>query len=153
MKCGIVTVYNSENCGSYLQAYALSRALKNNGHSAYVILQNFSEHSASYRNYFIKLAKTALRGNFAGVKSLMIRRRNFRQAIAQHLQVVKNTEGLDCCVLGSDVIWDITQGLFRKRHTFFWGSQFRPTKVIAYAPSVGFAKKEELHSSSIDFII
>lgn len=150
MKCGIVTVYNSENCGSYLQAYALSKVLKNNGHSASVILQNFSDHSASRRNYFKKLVKTALRGSYTGVKSLAIRRKNFRQAIAKHLQVVNNAEGLDCCILGSDVIWDITEGLFRNHHTFFWGTQFRPTKVIAYAPSVGFAKKEDLEK--MDFI-
>lgn len=144
MKCGIVTVYNSENCGSYLQAYALSKLLKKNGYEAVLLRQNFSDHSASIRNYLLKLIKTALRGNMEGVKSLVARRKNFRKAIAQHLQIVENADGLDCCILGSDVIWDVTEGLFRNRHSFFWGTQFCPTKVIAYAPSVGFAKKEDL---------
>lgn len=150
MKCGIVTVYNSENCGSYLQAYALSRFLKKNGHEAVFIRQNFSDHSASRKNYLLKLVKTALRGNLAGAKSLAVRRKIFHKAIAKHLQIVETADGLDCCILGSDVIWDITEGLFRNRHTFFWGSQFCPTKVIAYAPSVGFAKKE--HLEKMDFV-
>ena len=76
MKCGIVTVYNSENCGSYLQAYALSKALNNSGHQAVFIRQNFSDHSASRRNYLLKLTKTALRGNMAGVKSVIVKRKN-----------------------------------------------------------------------------
>ena len=150
MKCGIVTVYNSENCGSFLQGYALAQFLKNCGHEAVFIRQNFGDHSASRRNYLIKQAKTALRGDFRGVKLLAKRRALFRQAIAGHLQVVKNAKGLDCCVLGSDVIWDVTGGLFRNHHRFFWGSQFYPTKVISYAASIGFAKKEDLEKQ--DFI-
>lgn len=144
MKCGIVTVYNSENCGSYLQAYALSKVLKNNGHQAVFIRQNFGDHSASRRKYYTRLAKTVLRGNLAGAKSLSARRKVFRQAIDQYLPVVKNAEGLDCCILGSDVIWDVSEGLFRNHYPFFWGTQFRPVKVISYAPSVGFAKEENL---------
>ena len=148
MKCGIVTVYNSENCGSFLQGYALAQFLKNCGHEAVFIRQNFGDHSASRRNYLIKQAKTALRGNFRGVKLLAKRRTLFKQAIAKHLSVVEDAEGLDCCVLGSDVIWDVTGGLFRNHHTFFWGSQFYPAKVISYAASIGFAKKEDLEKQN-----
>lgn len=148
MKCGIVTVYNSENCGSFLQGYALAQFLKGCGHEAVFIRQNFGDHSASRRNYLIKQVKTALRGNFHGVKLLATRRALFKQAIAQHLQVVENADGLDCCVLGSDVIWDVTGGLFRNHHSFFWGSQFYPTRVISYAASVGFAKAEDLARQS-----
>ena len=150
MKCGIVTVYNSENCGSYLQAYAMAKFLKSNGHEAVFIRQNFSDHSASRKNYYTKLMKTVLRGNLFGAKLLVQRRALFHQAIRQHLQIIEDAKGLDCCLLGSDVIWDVTGNLFGKHHRFFWGSQFQPTKVIAYAPSVGFAKKEELEKA--DFI-
>lgn len=60
------------------------------------------------------------------------------------MKVVKNAEGLDCCILGSDVIWDVTMGLFKSHPDFFWGAQFYPQKVISYAPSVGFSQKEDL---------
>ena len=149
MKCGIVTVYNSENCGSYLQGYAMAKFLQKNGHEAVFIRQNFGDHSASRKNYFTKLVKTVLRGNFAGAKLMVKRRALFRQAIDQHLTVVENADGLDCCLLGSDVIWDVTGGLFRNHHPFFWGTQF-PTKVISYAASIGFSKKEDLEK--YDFI-
>lgn len=143
MKCGIVTVYNSENCGSYLQGYAMAKFLQKNGHEAVFIRQNFGDHSASRRNYLIRLAKMVLRRKFMGAKLMVKRRKLFRQAIAQHLQVAKNANGLDYCLLGSDVIWDVTGGLFRNHHPFFWGTQF-PTKVISYAASIGFSKKEDL---------
>lgn len=149
MKCGIVTVYNSENCGSYLQGYAMAKFLQKNGHEAVFIRQDFSDHSASRKNYLTKLTKTLLRGNITGAKLLIKRRALFRQAIDQHLQVVEDAEGLDCCLLGSDVIWDVTGGLFRNHHPFFWGTQF-PTKVISYAASIGFSKKEDLEK--MDFI-
>ena len=42
MKCGIVTVYNSENCGSFLQAYALSRAIHGMGDEAVFMKQGFN---------------------------------------------------------------------------------------------------------------
>jgi len=48
------------------------------------------------------------------------------------------------------VIWDVTGGLFRKHHSFFWGSQFHPTRVISYAASIGFSKKEDLEK--VDFV-
>jgi len=150
VKCGIVTVYNSENCGSFLQGYALARFLKNGGHEAVFIRQNFSDHSASPRNYLKTIAKTALRGRFASVKRLSRRRAAFRRAIADNLSVVDSGEGLDCCVLGSDVIWDVTSPFFRGHHDFFWGTRFSPAKVISYAASVGFAQKENLEKA--DFV-
>ena len=149
MKCGIVTVYNSENCGSYLQGYAMARFLQKNGHEAVFIRQNFGDHSASRKNYLTKLTKTVLRGKITNAVLMAKRRKLFQQAIKQHLQVVKDAEGLDCCLLGSDVIWDVTGGLFRNHHSFFWGTQF-PTKVISYAASIGFSKKEDLEK--VDFI-
>lgn len=149
MKCGIVTVYNSENCGSYLQGYAMAQFLKKNGHEAVFIRQNFGDHSASRRNYLIRLTKMILRRKFLGARLMIKRRKLFRQAINQHMHVVKNAEGLDCCLLGSDVIWDVTGGLFRNHHSFFWGTQF-PAKVISYAASIGFSKKEDLEK--VDFI-
>ena len=150
MKCGIVTVYNSENCGSYLQGYAMAKFLQKNGHEAVFIRQNFGDHSASRRNYAIKLAKILLRGRFFEAKLAVARRANFRNAIDQYLKVVKSADGLDCCVLGSDVIWDVTGGLFRNHYPFFWGTQFHPTRVISYAASIGFSKKADLEK--MDFI-
>ena len=144
MKIEIVTVYCSENSGSFLQAYALSRTLKKQGHEVVFIHHSFPDHAASYRNYLILLTKTALKGMFAGVKRLRDRRVAFKQAFAEHLQTVKAYDDVDCFVLGSDVIWDLKKPFFSKHRDLFWGTQFEGKKVISYAASVGFATEEDL---------
>lgn len=143
MKCSIVTVYNSANCGSFLQAYAMARALKDSGHSALFAYQNFGDHSSSYRNYLKVMAKALLKGNWKGARLLHKRRRIFKQAIAESFQIETNANETDCYVLGSDVIWDISVPFFRNHADFFWGIQFENAKIISYAPSVGFAKGED----------
>lgn len=150
MKCGIVTVYNSENCGSFLQGYAMARFLQKNGHEAVFFRQNFRDHSASLWKYGKALAKEVLKGRFVGAKRLIARRYNFRRSIAENLRIVETVENVDCCILGSDVIWDVTSPFFRRHHAFFWGTQFSAAKVISYAASIGFSKKEDLEK--VDFI-
>lgn len=147
MKLGIVTVYNSENCGSFLQAYALSQALKNNNHEVVFLCQNFSDHSASKRNYIKMIVKTALKGNFVGIKRLKEKRRAFKQA-CQLLNIVKNCDNISYLILGSDVIWDITVPFFRNHHSFFWGTQFNRARVISYAASIGFTNEMEIESAT-----
>ena len=75
-------------------------------------------------------------------------RRNFKCSIAQHLQVVKNTDGINCFVLGSDTIWDISTSFFKNHADFFWGTQIADAKIISYAPSVGFAKAKDIEKCS-----
>lgn len=147
MNCGIVTVYNSENCGSFLQAFALSKAIESMGHNAVFVRQAFSDHSASKRNYFKLIVKTALRGNIAAISRLKLRRAAFKKAVGK-LKVVNNSAGLDYCILGSDVIWDLTVPFFRNHHSFFWGTQFENAKIVSYAASLGFAREDELAANS-----
>ncbi len=148
MKCGIVTVYNSENCGSFLQAFALSQTLKNAGHEAFFLRHNFQDHSASIHNYTKILLKTALKGNFCGLKLLRERRHIFQNAI-QHLQITEDFDSVDCCILGSDVIWDISVPFFNHHRSFFWGTQFEKTKILSYAAAIGFSDAEELEKCDL----
>lgn len=144
MKCGIVTVYNSVNSGSFLQAYAMEQILKKFGQNAMFVCQNFSDHSSSRRNYFKLVMKAALKGNITALKCLHTRRRVFKQSIAEQLQIAPATEKMDCYVLGSDVIWDLKSSFFRNHTDFFWGTQFENAKIVSYAPSAGFAKDEDV---------
>ena len=147
MKCGIVTVYNSENCGSFLQAYALSQYLKKNDIDAVVVRQGFKGHSSTLRMYLKQATKLLLRRNFAGIKRLTQRRQVFKEACECSFVIVEPTEELDCYILGSDVIWDLTSVYFHNNYSFFWGMQFRNKKVISYAASLGFAKQRELEKA------
>lgn len=145
MKCGIVTVYNSENSGSFLQAYALAQTLKKTKNETVFVRQSFRDHSASVPNYLKLIAKTALSGNFGGVKRLVARRKAFQHA-CQQFQIVDELNVPSCCILGSDVIWDVTVPFFRNHYPFFWGMQFNNSKVISYAASVGFAKENDIEA-------
>lgn len=148
MRCGIVTVYNSENCGSFLQAYAMSRALKKNGAEPVIVRQGFTGHSSTLPVYLTKAVKSLLRGRLVSVKRLTQRRKAFKQACENTFVIVDPKEALDCYILGSDVIWDLTEPYFKDNYTFFWGMQFENAKVISYAPSVGFAKEKDLENAS-----
>lgn len=147
VKCGVVTVYNSENCGSFLQAYAMTRVLKNNGAEAVVVRQGFKGHSSTLPVYLLQVVKSLLKGRFANVKRLTQRRKAFRQACENTFTIVDPAEALDCYILGSDVIWDLTEPYFKDNYPFFWGTQFQNKKVISYAASVGFAKEKDLNNA------
>lgn len=143
MRCGIVTVYNSENSGSFLQAFAMSRAIKRVGHDAAFVRQGFKGHSSTLPVHIKNTVKSLLKRDFLGAKLFKPRRAAFRRACKTHLNVVSASEKVDCLVLGSDVIWDLTVPYFQRNNKFFWGTAFDDTKAISYAPSVGFARTEE----------
>lgn len=144
MNDGVVTVYNSENCGSFLQAYAMARIIKKNGCEALMVRQNFGDHSSSYLNYLKAMVRATLGGNFSGARRLRERRSLFLRAVSDKLQIVEKHEKVDCYVLGSDTIWDVSIPFFRNHAEFFWGTQFEDTKIISYAPSVGHAKADNV---------
>ena len=148
MKYGIVTVYNSENCGSFLQAYAMSCAIKNLGHEAAFVRQGFKGHSSTLPEHLKKVIKCILKGNFSGAKLLRARRPAFKHACKSYFPVVDASEKVDCLVLGSDVIWDLTVPYFYNNREFFWGTKFGNKKVISYAPALGFATDKELEKDS-----
>lgn len=147
MKCGIVTVYNSENSGSFLQAYAMSCAIRSMGHNAALVRQGFRGHSSTMPEHLKNVAKSLLRRDLPGVKRLRERRAAFHQACEKHLTIIEPAEKVDCLVLGSDVIWDITVPYFYNNRRFFWGTAFGDTKAVSYAPSLGFANKKELEAN------
>lgn len=143
MKCGIVTVYNSENAGSFLQAMALQKALQSMGHDAVCVYQSFSDHSASYRNFCRRFVAAVIKRGPLAAKRVVEQRYLFKQA-QRNLNIEKDRQSIDCLVLGSDVIWDVKQKFFNNHKAFFWGTEFVGAKVIAYASSVGFAQEEDL---------
>lgn len=150
MKCGIVTVYNSMNCGSYLQAYALASALEENGHEAVFVQHGFSDHSISRRNHVKSLLRTLLRGRFSAAGRLVRRRKAFQSALC-HLKVEKDPRDADCYVFGSDTVWDLTFPYFSNHRDFYWGSSFQNARLISYAPSLGYTGEKEL-AGNADFV-
>lgn len=144
MKCGIITVYNSENSGSFLQAYAMSHVIQNMGHEAVFIRQGFKGHSSTLRRHTINVIKSMINRNYHGVKLLRKRRKAFQEACQAHFCVIDSSERVDSLILESDVIWDLSESYFLDNHSFFWGTTFGNTKVISYAPSLGYAKSKQI---------
>ena len=146
MKCGIITVYQSENCGSFLQAYALMNAIESLGYDAYFPAHSFYDHSVSCLNLTKTYLKLFLKGNLKGVKFTRQRRKNFKKAL-KILKTCKQNAKLDTYFFGSDVIWDLSSFYFKNHADFFWGYRFKDVKKIAYATSVGFATQEQINEN------
>ncbi len=146
---GIVTVYRSENCGSFLQAYALTRCVEQFHAETACIQYKFLDNSSSLKKFLVASLKTIVRGKFDALRKLFQKRKCFKEAI-QILRIEPANIPIDIFVLGSDTGWDISDPFFYNHRSFFWGTQFKNTKVISYAPSVGFSKKEDIEKC--DFI-
>ena len=145
MKCGIITVYNSLNCGSFLQAYALSKTLEKCHHKNYILRRTLWDEIRVIIKRKVRYVVSVLRGVAFNNKTY----RNFALGY-KLLPITLDKKNIPYYILGSDTIWDVSDMYFRKRWETFWGMRFQNAKIISYAPSVGFAKAEDIEKC--DFI-
>lgn len=144
MKIGVVTVQDSNNFGSFLQAYAMQHVLRSMGHEV-VFIRTRSEEYLKSLFYSARPGKRDLlhlpayiRTNFSGRKKY----RRFQEELKCFRVVEKyGDEKLDAVVLGSDEIWNVRTPVFRKEIFYGCGMEH----VMAYAVSVGNATTEELN--------
>lgn len=143
MKIGIVTVQDSNNFGSFLQAYALQTVLQNMGHEV-VFIRSRSKEYIKRIFYRVRPGKRELlhlvqfmRENWQGWKKY----RKF-QTEQECFHTVDNyqEELLDLVILGSDEIWNVQNSVFRQ--PIFYGDGMSP--VMAYAVSIGTASLKEM---------
>lgn len=130
----IVTVYNSYNCGSYLQAYALYKTLKEKGSDVY-FLKREPYRLGTFRYRLCKSIKAFLKCHFRD--SQYILREHFRYKKAQ--KILPKTDNLNCAdlvIYGSDTIWNMETAYFRDNWEKYWGKGVE-NKKITYAASVG----------------
>lgn len=129
---GIVTLYDSPNCGSKLQAFALSHTLESLGlHTCFL--------RTGARRPLINKGKTAckyiLQGNFR--KSLFYFKHIIsfvRSKFKYRVTNLKTFNSADKVILGSDEIWNVARNDIAK-FPVFWGRGLLPPK-ISYAPSI-----------------
>lgn len=145
MKCGIITVYNSLNCGSFLQAYALSKTLEKCRHENYILRRPLSDEIRLKIKRKVRYVASALRGGAFSNKIY----RNFAM-VYKILPIVRDKKNMSCYILGSDTIWDVSDMYFKRSWATFWGAHLKNAKIISYAPSMGFAKAEDIEKC--DFI-
>lgn len=144
MQIGIITVHDSANFGSFLQAYALQHVLVEMGHKVYFIRTRDDEYLRSlyYKSIISKkLLKHPLR---------TLREHNWGkqkyQAFTEEQKCFEmietpDDEKLDLVIIGSDELWNVCTPVFRK--PVFYGAGVK-VPTIAYAISAGKAPYSEL---------
>lgn len=159
MKIGIVTVHDSSNLGSYLQALSMQEIVKNNGDEPYFIKTRSSFTTLclflGYNNSRpVRSLKTFVK--FA-IKSVM-KYKETREKYKKYRTYKKDWEkydniisvrkarkiGLDVLLLGSDEIWNVNQPAFQ--NPLLYGIGIPATKKYGYAISVGNALSDKFES-------
>lgn len=144
MKIGIVTVQDSNNFGSFLQAYALQSALQEMGHQVTFIRSRSKKY---IRGIFYKTRPNKsdllhilkfIYTNWTGWKKY----KKFQSEQARNFKTIDHydREMLDLVILGSDEIWNVQTPVFRS--SVFYGVGM--DKVMTYAVSIGNAEIENM---------
>ena len=134
MKIGIVTVYNSYNCGSFLQEYALRKTLEKEGHKAVFVKREVYK-SNKFMSRAILAAKRVLKGDPKRAMFTLNEYFAFNR-IQKIMPVTENIKDLDMVVYGSDTIWNMEDPYFVENWKRYWGVGVE-NKKITYAASVG----------------
>lgn len=133
-----MTVYNSANCGSFLQAFAMGCKLREMGHEVFYLKRDLKGTSASTAATGKVLAKALATGN---VRNIPLKLRFQRQLMKDlrffpTVHTPDELSDMDYFILGSDTIWRLDGAEFRSGMWRYWGLEFPGHKVVAYAPSV-----------------
>lgn len=151
MIIGIRTLYNSENCGSFWQAYALGEQLERMGHTVGFMRRPAAGTSHSPSRCAAKCAKALLKGGFASASTAFATHRSFSRAV-KALHVIPSTpERVDAIVLGSDTIWQLDSDYFLRNFERYWAVDaiHSRAEVVAYAPSIANSPSELFERSNV----
>lgn len=149
MKLLIVTVYNSHNSGSFLQAFALLRELQKAGHEVAFLERPVKGTSHDKKNVAVEVLINL--GLLRLKQAIFL----FRQwLIYEKLQKELPIESyrsdfcnsVDCIILGSDTIWNFNFDYFTQNASRYLGYDFRGKHVISYAASAANTTSEKFRS-------
>ena len=119
MKVGILTI-NGFNCGSFLQAFALKKAIEELNHEAHII------NTMKISNFINTIIDPNPFSSFELKKAF-----NFVSEWKKQ-KVTSRVHGYDVIVIGSDVVWRDTSDT--KLSNMFYANNISADKIIAYAP-------------------
>ena len=156
MKAIIVTVYNSENCGSFLQAFALQHYLKSLGLEVAFYKRLSKKTSHEFLPHLKDFAANLLRLKFRKAFRPMWRWWVF-QYLATPFRVVDKKNGFyndaDLVVLGSDTLWNFESDYFLSKKDVYTGKNFKNKQVITYAVSAANTTEELFHIATQDNVL
>lgn len=167
MKVGIISMQRVRNYGSYLQAYGLKKMIESLGHQV-VFVDYKTEASAEESGTFKERGAYQLfckaRGKIKNAKNKVLRSlgkgepaffkfvRDFEKIYIRELGVPKEkhyrTE-VDVLVIGSDEVFNCTQGNGIGFSKELFGADNHAGKVISYAASFGNTTMEKLENRNM----
>lgn len=139
MNIGIVTVPDSYNCGSFLQAYGMKTFLEKQGHHVTFVRTRSEEYVKNlfYNNSL--LVRSVIKWPVIGIRRWLFWKKCyqvFSDAWKENLDIQdRELEGFDAIVLGSDEIWNIKTEVFNRPLFYGYGKE----NAVAYAVSAGRA--------------
>lgn len=137
----ILTVYDSLNYGSYLQAVSLLHELECYGQTCFLDIDHQSTFLQCLKKIAGHIAKRRFGGIFFEYKKWDIFRKSAQGLPIVHLKKLREAED-DIYVFGSDEIWNVDRRKFLKSPEF-WGIGLKNGRRISYAPSLNTATKEQ----------
>lgn len=155
MKVGIVTVHDSSNLGSYLQALGMQEIVKQNGDTPYIIrTRSVFTTLCLFLGYNNAPSVRSLKGLVRFVVSSVCHAKRSLERFRKYKEYKKdwskfekiisvnqaNKKHLDVILLGSDEIWNAWQPAFQ--NPFLYGVGIDANKKYAYAVSAGFMKED-----------
>ena len=136
MKIGIITVHDSSNYGSILQAYGLRKALTQMGHEVVYIKTRDRD---SVKKLFWGNKKNIVK-YIKNYKFNMEKYKVFGKELDKMPEIMLsevNDSNMDLVVIGSDELWNVNTKTFTNE--YFYGINVKVKNKIAYAISSGIA--------------
>lgn len=134
----IVTVYNSENSGSYLQAYALGQVLKSQKYEVAYYKRPVKGTSHAIKPHIIwslkKLAKLRLKSAIYPLKTWWTYHQAQKEFTICDSQSVFYKEA-KTVIIGSDTLWNFSSDYFANKSQIYTGKKFADKTVLTYAVS------------------
>lgn len=143
MKVCIRTVFKTENCGSFLQAWALKEALSSMGHDVCFNDYNYSV----LKSNVVAFLKCCLRLRFRRAGDVVRKTLGFKNC-QKDLKIVNGIGEAGLCFFGSDTLWNFEEDFFVKQTSFFTGEKLQ-VPCYTYAISVGSTLPEKFQENSL----
>lgn len=148
-KVYVVTVFNSLNSGSFLQATSLYKAISGLGYDVSFLdtgARNLYKQASVEFGYMIK--NRNIKAAFDKFKQARMLTNELKKYNVVKLADLVDTQD-SIYVLGSDEIWNVARKDMAN-FPIFWGKGLPLERCISYAPSLNIAKPE--HVKKYDFV-
>lgn len=158
MKIGVVTVHDSSNLGSFLQAFSMQELIKQHGDDPVIIKTRSSFTTfCLYLGYNNARAVRSLKRflffllqctrDISNLKKRYQKYKKYKKDWDKFEQIISVSKAntrikLDVLLLGSDEIWNVNQPAFQ--NPYLYGDGIKSDKKIAYAVSLGNATVDKM---------